>query len=141
MHRITPGGPCGGRFAGGGLAYGTAVQAPVAGAPTNVLAVAADARSPLYGDLPTFRENGVPLTIGAFHGVYAPKGTPAAIIAKIATSLQAALGSPELNERMNDVGAAVVYLRGAEAKAYLETQDEAYREIIDALGLRVAKTP
>ena len=32
----------GSRFAGGGLAYGTDVQAPVAGAPTNVLALAAD---------------------------------------------------------------------------------------------------
>jgi tripartite-type tricarboxylate transporter receptor subunit TctC len=106
-----------------------------------ILAVAADARSPLYGNLPTFRENGVDLTIGAFHGVFAPKGTPAAIIDKVANSLQAALSSRELNDRMNDVGAAVVFLRGAEAKAYLEKQDEAYREIIDALGLRAAKTP
>ena len=43
-----------------------------------ILAVAADARSPLYGDSPTFNENGVDLTIGAFHGVFAPIGTPTA---------------------------------------------------------------
>ena len=36
-----------------------------------ILAVAADARSALYGNLPTFRENGVDLVIGAFHGVFA----------------------------------------------------------------------
>jgi tripartite-type tricarboxylate transporter receptor subunit TctC len=103
-----------------------------------VLAVAADARSPLYGNLPTFRENGVNLTIGAFHGVFAPKETPAAVIDKVADALQAALGSRELNERMNDVGAAIVFLRGAEARVYIEKQDEAYRAIIDALGLRAA---
>jgi hypothetical protein len=46
-----------------------------------------------------------------------------------------------LNERMNDVGAAIVFLRGVEAQGYLENQDKAYRAIIDALGLRVAKSP
>ena len=106
-----------------------------------ILAVGADARSPLYGDAPTFRENGVDLTIGAFHGVFAPNGTPTAIVDKVADALQAALGSRELNERMNDVGAAIVFLRGAEAQGYLENQDKAYRAIIDALGLRVAKSP
>jgi tripartite-type tricarboxylate transporter receptor subunit TctC len=106
-----------------------------------ILAVAADARSPLYGDAPTFRENGVDLTIGAFHGVFAPKGTPAAIVDKLADALQAALGSRELNERMSDAGAAVVFLRGPEARSYLEKQDETYRAIIEALGLKVSKAP
>jgi tripartite-type tricarboxylate transporter receptor subunit TctC len=104
-----------------------------------LLAVAADARSPLYGDSPTFRENGVDLTIGAFHGVFAPKGTPAPILNKVADALATALASHELTQRMSDVGAAVVFLRGAEANAYLEKQDQTYRAIIDALGLRVAK--
>jgi tripartite-type tricarboxylate transporter receptor subunit TctC len=103
--------------------------------------VAADARSPLYGNAPTFRENGVDLTIGAFHGVFAPKGTPAAVVKKVADALQAALGSRELNDRMNDVGAAVLFLRGAQAQAYLDNQDKSYSAIIEALGLRVAKAP
>ena len=46
-------------------------------------AATADARSPLYGNAPTFRENGVDLTIGAFHGVFAPKGTPKVIVARL----------------------------------------------------------
>jgi tripartite-type tricarboxylate transporter receptor subunit TctC len=73
--------------------------------------------------------------------VFAPKGTPAPIIDKLADALQAALGSHELNERMSDAGAAVVFLRGPEAKSYLEKQDEAYRAIIEALGLKVSKAP
>jgi hypothetical protein len=39
---------------------------------------------------------------------------------------------------MNDVGAAVVFMRGDDAKAYLAKQDETYRSIIEKLGLRVA---
>jgi tripartite-type tricarboxylate transporter receptor subunit TctC len=73
--------------------------------------------------------------------VFSPNGTPAAIVDKVADALQAALGSRELNERMNDVGAAIVFLRGAKAQEYLENQDKSYRAIIDALGLRVAKSP
>jgi tripartite-type tricarboxylate transporter receptor subunit TctC len=103
-----------------------------------ILAVAASERSPLYGNAPTFRESGVELSIGAFHGVFAPKGTPLAVREKVADALQTALASPELNKRMNDVGAAVVFMRGDDAKAYLAKQDETYRSIIEKLGLRVA---
>lgn len=102
-----------------------------------VLAVAADQRSELYGNLPTFKENGVPLTIYAFHGVYVPAGTPAPVKAKIAAALKTALANPELQQRLNDIGAASVFLEGADAQAYLKKQDDTYREIIDALGLRV----
>src|SRR3981189_2295828 len=123
------------------VAVPVAYKSLVDGKKVRVLAVAAEARSPLYGNAPTFRENGVDLTIGAFHGLFAPKGTPAPIIDKVADAVQAALGSRELNERMNDVGAAVLFLRDAEAQAYLDNQDKSYSAIIEALGLRVAKAP
>ena len=123
------------------VAVPVAYKSLVGGKKVRVLAVAADARSPLYGNAPTFRENGVDLTIGAFHGVFVPKGTPAAVVKKVADALQAALGSRELNDRMNDVGAAVLFLRGAQAQAYLDNQDKSYSAIIEALGLRVAKAP
>jgi tripartite-type tricarboxylate transporter receptor subunit TctC len=109
----------------------------VASKKIRILAVASDARSELYGNLPTYRENDVPLSINAFHGFYAPKGTPDAIRTKIADALQVAMNSSELQQRMNDVGAAAVYIKGPEAETYLKAQDDTYREIIDALGLRV----
>jgi tripartite-type tricarboxylate transporter receptor subunit TctC len=101
-----------------------------------VLAIAADARSPLYGDIPTCKENGVDLSIAAFHGVFVPKGTDLVLREKLAKALHTALASPALQERMNDTGAAVVFLDGSAAQSYLEQQDATYRSIIDALGLR-----
>jgi tripartite-type tricarboxylate transporter receptor subunit TctC len=103
-----------------------------------ILAVAADQRSPIYGDLPTFKENGVDLTIGAFHGIFVPAGTPDAVKQKLAAALKSAVNEPELKKRMGDAGAAIVFLEGDEAKAYLAKQDATYRGIIEALGLRVA---
>jgi tripartite-type tricarboxylate transporter receptor subunit TctC len=110
----------------------------VASKKVRILAVASDARSDLYGNLPTYRENEVPLSINAFHGVFVPVGTPAPVRAKLAEALKATMANPELQNRLNDIGAAGVFLTGDEAKAYLKAQDDTYREIIDALGLRVA---
>jgi tripartite-type tricarboxylate transporter receptor subunit TctC len=103
-----------------------------------ILAVASDAPSPIYGNLPTFKDGGVDLTIGAFHGIFVPVGTPSAVTQKLADALKIAVERPELRKRMDDAGAAIVFLRGDEAKSYLAKQDETYRNIIEALGLRVA---
>ncbi|MGC1467244.1 MAG: tripartite tricarboxylate transporter substrate binding protein [Pseudolabrys sp.] len=102
-----------------------------------ILAIAADSRSPLYGDLPTFKENGVDLVIGAFHGVYVPKGTPKPVVDKLADALEKVMQSQDVKTNMDRAGAGLAFLRGAQAKDFLTKQDETYRGIIDKLGLRV----
>jgi tripartite-type tricarboxylate transporter receptor subunit TctC len=104
-----------------------------------VLAIASDNRSEFYAGMPTFRENGVPLSIGSFHGVFVPKGTPDAIKATIGAALKTALEDPGLRQRMDLAGAATVFLSGPQAQEFLAQQDETYRNIIDTLGLRVAR--
>jgi tripartite-type tricarboxylate transporter receptor subunit TctC len=80
-----------------------------------ILAVADSARSPLYNNLPTFTENGVDLVIGAFHGVFVPKGTPQP--ASISSPRGGeAMKSKRLQANMN-VG-AVAYLSGEQADAF-----------------------
>jgi tripartite-type tricarboxylate transporter receptor subunit TctC len=103
-----------------------------------ILAVASDAPSPIYGNLPTFKDGGVDLTIGAFHGIFVPVGTPSAVTRRLGDALKIAVEQPELRKRMDDAGAAIVFLQGDEAQSYLAKQDETYRNIIEALGLRVA---
>jgi putative tricarboxylic transport membrane protein len=121
------------------IAVPVAYKSLVAAKKVRILAVAAEERSPLYGNLPTFKENGVDFVINAFHGVYVPKGTPAAVKSKIAKALEVTMKNPELKSRMASVGAAVVYRKGPAALAYLNKQDETYRTIIDQLGLRAKK--
>jgi tripartite-type tricarboxylate transporter receptor subunit TctC len=103
-----------------------------------ILAVASDAPSPIYGNLPTFKDGGVDLTIGAFHGIFVPVGTPSAVTRRLGDALKIAVEQPELRKRMDDAGAAIVFLQGDAAQSYLAKQDETYRNIIEALGLRVA---
>ena len=102
-----------------------------------MLAVADSAKSALYGNLPTFKDNGVDLVIGAFHGVYVPKGTPQGTIDKLADALAKCMQSADVRKNMDNAGAGVAFLRGNEAKIFLAKQDDTYRTIIDKLGLRV----
>ena len=104
-----------------------------------VLAVAAEERSPLYRDVPTFRENGVDLVIAAFHGIYAPRGLPPAVRETIVAALEKTMSARELGEQMSTAGAGLVFRKGAAANAFLAEQDAIYRQIIDDLGMRVTK--
>lgn len=103
-----------------------------------MLALASEKSSPLYGNIPTFRDNGVDLVIGAFHGVYVPNGTPQPIVAKLVQALEKTMSANDVTRSMQELGAGVEFLKGAEAKAYLAKQDATYKSIIEDLGLRVA---
>ncbi len=101
-----------------------------------ILGVAAENRSPLYNEIPTFRENGVDLVIGSFHIVFAPKGTPAEIRAKLADALAKTMNEPELDQQMSKANLGVASMNQKDTAQFLAQQDELYRRLIDELGMR-----
>jgi tripartite-type tricarboxylate transporter receptor subunit TctC len=55
-------------------------------------------------DLPTADEAGLKgFEIGVWHGIYAPQGTPPAVVQKLSAALKAALKDPDLIKRFNDI--------------------------------------
>ena len=72
-------------------------------------AIANKTRIPSLPDVPTFREAGMPgFEIEVWHGLYAPKGTPAAVIDRLVEALQIALRDPALVQRFAGLGTAPV---------------------------------
>ena len=72
-------------------------------------AIANKARIPSLPDVPTFREAGLPgFEIEVWHGLYAPKGTPAAVTDRLVQALQNALRDPALVQRFAGLGTAPV---------------------------------
>lgn len=56
-------------------------------------------------DVPTADEGGVPgLYVSTWHGFWAPKGTPEAVVAKINSAAQAAMADPGVQKRIADLG-------------------------------------
>lgn len=105
-----------------------------------ILAIAANSPSSSFSNIPTFRDNGINLELTAFNGFFAPKGTPQVIITKLADASQKAMSNSDVIKTMKNLDAGVAFLSGPEAKEFLKKQDATYKDIIDALGLRVAPT-
>ncbi|MCK1974972.1 tripartite tricarboxylate transporter substrate binding protein, partial [Bacillus safensis] len=60
-------------------------------------AVTSPERLDVLKDLPTTKEAGLDgMEVGIWHGIYAPKGTPAAITERLSKSLQLALKDPNV---------------------------------------------
>jgi tripartite-type tricarboxylate transporter receptor subunit TctC len=72
-------------------------------------AVLSDRRSPAAPEVPTIEEAGGPrLHVITWRGVWAPKGTPRDVIAKINRAVAAALADPALQRRAADLGQEIV---------------------------------
>jgi tripartite-type tricarboxylate transporter receptor subunit TctC len=67
-------------------------------------AVTAKARSPVMADIPTAAEAGYPMEVAIWHGLWAPKGTPADIVARLNAAAIATLQDPSIRARMEDLG-------------------------------------
>lgn len=74
------------------------------------LAVAASQRVPAYPDLPTIAEAGLPgYDVDNWFGLYAPKGTPAAVVARLDAELAQVLKDPDLGTQLQQQGYVVVH--------------------------------
>jgi len=71
------------------------------------LAVTGQARSPELPDVPTMAEAGLPrLTLGSWTGLLAPAGTPADIVTRLNSEINAIMATPEMKASMVKIGFA-----------------------------------
>jgi tripartite-type tricarboxylate transporter receptor subunit TctC len=70
-----------------------------------VYAITSQSRHPKLPGIPTTRELGLPqIDMTVWHGLYAPKGTPAAIVTQLNEALQVALADPDVQKRLDAMG-------------------------------------
>jgi tripartite-type tricarboxylate transporter receptor subunit TctC len=82
----------------------TNTTAPILGKQVKGYAVTTKARLKSLPDLPTADEAGLKgFELGVWHGLFAPKGLPPAIVAKLSTTLRTALKDSDLVKRFNDI--------------------------------------
>jgi tripartite-type tricarboxylate transporter receptor subunit TctC len=92
----------------------------------------------LLKDYPSLQEMGLKgfdLTI--WHGLYAPKGTPPAVIAQINSALKVALKDPEFIKKQEGLGAVVVTDKRVEPaahKAFVTAEINKLKPVIEAAG-------
>jgi tripartite-type tricarboxylate transporter receptor subunit TctC len=95
--------------------------------------------TPALKDLPTLEESGLKnFQVTIWHGLYAPKGTPADVQAKINTALKAALKDPDFIKKQEGLGAVVVTdkrIDSAEHRKFVAAEIAKWSPIIKAAGV------
>lgn len=84
------------------------VAPQITGGTIKAYAVATPERSPSLPDVPTTKEAGLPgYEVSAWNAVFAPKGLPADVRAKIVAALDTALKDPNAKKRILELGGTV----------------------------------
>jgi tripartite-type tricarboxylate transporter receptor subunit TctC len=117
----------------------TNTTSQIKGGKIKAYAVTTKTRVPTLPDLPTMNEAGLPgFEVAVWHGLYAPKGTPAPIVTQLSGALKVALKDPAVKQRFADLGTEPV----AEARAtpealrtHLKAEIERWTPIIQKAGV------
>lgn len=89
-------------------------------------------------DLPTLDEAGVPgFQFDTWYGAHAPAKTPRAIVIRLNAEINKALQSPALRSRLVDAGLDPIGGSADEFRAFLRTDTDRVRKIIQASGAKV----
>ena len=101
-------------------------------------ALAVATKSVALPNVPTVRELGFPnLELQGWNGFLAPKGTPEAVLARLQQDIAAAVKHPDVQKRMNDVGAEPSGSTQAEMRDMLRKQVGQVRPVVEELNLIV----
>ncbi|WP_237213421.1 tripartite tricarboxylate transporter substrate-binding protein [Falsiroseomonas oryziterrae] len=102
------------------------------------IAMTTATRLPQAPDIPTAAEAGLPgFEVAIWHGMYAPRGTPQPVIARLNQALRVAIQDQAVVARLNDLASPPEPLNRVtpEAhRAYLAAEIERWRPILQAAG-------
>lgn len=110
----------------------------IAGNRLRALAVTGKTRSQLLPDVPTMIEQGFPEIEGdTWVGIFAPKGTPEAMVNAINGEITGFLQQPEARKRLADVGFDVVNKGPADFAAQLKEELLFWRKVVEQTKVKI----
>ena len=115
------------------------VAAQVQAGTIKAYAVATPDRNPALANVPTSTEAGLPeYQVSAWNAIFAPKGTPAPIVAKLSQALTAAVADASVRKRLGDLGADVPNAERASPAALaalVKSENERWIPLLKAAGV------
>ena len=101
------------------------------------LAVTPPKRAPALPEVPTLGEAGVPgVVVVNWYGLVAPKGTPKAVIERVAAESIKAVQSQEMAKRLIADGSEAVGSSPAEFAKHIRAESDMWRRVIKQAGIR-----
>jgi hypothetical protein len=97
----------------------------------NALAVTSKKRVNLFPSVPTMEEAGVPAyEVYEWNAIFAPSGTPEAIVKKLSDAIAVVMQLPEMKERVTSLGGEQFQGGAIEANQFIQTQFQEWGKVI-----------
>jgi tripartite-type tricarboxylate transporter receptor subunit TctC len=134
----TGGGPAVTAVLGGNASFfmsPTSIGLPhIKGGRVRPLAVSSAVRAKSLPDVPTFKEQGYDLEYYFWVGLFAPKGTPDAVIAKLREAINTAAHSKEFLGTLDKLGQELAYLDQPELAKFWAADAKKTEDAINSIG-------
>lgn len=105
-----------------------------------ILAISSEKRLAELPDVPTFKELGYPIVTAFWNGVFAPQGTPKAVVDKLSALAREVVASPEFQARLSSMPDLNLIPGGPGAiKELIRSDQEYYGRIIKIKNITIDK--
>jgi tripartite-type tricarboxylate transporter receptor subunit TctC len=108
------------------------------GGRVRALAITSKKRSPLMPELPTIDESGVPgYEYHTWFGFWAPKGTPEAVVEKLAAEVKKALADPGVQQKIAAGAGEPATMERKDIEPFVKTEIAKWAEVVKRAGIKV----
>lgn len=112
------------------------VAPPASDGRVRIIAVCTAERVSIRRDLPTVMEQGVPdYAVRSWTGLFAPRGTPPAVIERLSTAVREALAAPQIGGRLVAIGSEPLWMSPADTDAFVRQEYERWAPVVRAAGI------
>ena len=102
------------------------------------LAITGAARSTALPDVPTMAEAGVPgYVVYEWNAMFAPAGTPAPVLAKLADAVHKALAAPDVRARITSLGGEIADYGPVDADRFVREQTQLWGRVVREAHIKV----
>jgi tripartite-type tricarboxylate transporter receptor subunit TctC len=102
------------------------------------LAIAANERSAVLPNVPTFGEVGYPQVVAEnWYAVFAPAGTPPPVVARLSAAVMAAVKSRDAEDKLASQGLVLIGSTPAEFETFLRGEIAKWGKVVQAAGIKV----
>ena len=104
------------------------------------LAVLGPQRAPAVPNVPSIVEAGLPDVQGVtFNGLFAPKGTPAAVVEQLSTAIRTGLQKKEVIDKLGDLGSEARGSTPLEFTAFLTEETAKWTDVMQKANFKVSE--
>jgi len=101
------------------------------------LAVSSTERSAIAPDVPTVADTIPGFEATSWHGVFAPAGTPKAIVDKMAAEMKRILELPDVKDKLFEIGAVASPMTPEDFAKFIEGERAKWADVVKAAGVKM----